>query len=458
MVSLGIDIGTTNITVLALDLDTAAILESHSLPNPRMRTTDQFSYLQDPYAIEAAVRTLLSRLHQPYACAAVTGQVHGILYVDKIGNAVSPLQTWLDRSALEPIEGTCAQQRLLDRCGKTMPNGYGFVTHYANRLRKRVPETAVGFTGILEYITSRLVGKPLWKSDPSSLATFGAYDPVTKSHDRDIVKEMMGETDLLFPSPADAYEPAGTFGDGIAVGYPVGDNQAGFLGVVADPLSSCLVSIGTSGQLSLYSPTPICPASMELRPFLDEGYLQVGATLTAGKAYETLEKFIHSLLNAYGSTTLDHEQVFSVMKKAALDEPMSHDALIVNTTLSGTRRDGSLRGSILDIGLDNLTLGNLVRGTVDGIIRELLDFTVDQDAVFSSVRTVVATGSAVRKNQLFPQSLASQFKKQVLIAEVEDGSAVGAALIAAISAGRLTRRQSKKIVAELFPSHAGEHR
>ncbi len=123
MVSLGIDIGTTNITIAALDLDKAVILESHTLPNPRLRTTDQFSYLQDPYVIENTVRTLLSRLHQPYACASVTGQVHGILYVDEAGNAVSPLQTWLDRSALEPIEGCCAQQRLLVRCGKTMPNG-----------------------------------------------------------------------------------------------------------------------------------------------------------------------------------------------------------------------------------------------------------------------------------------------------------------------------------------------
>ncbi len=316
---------------------------------------------------------------------------------------------------------------------------------------------AVGFTGILEYITSRLVGKSLWKSDPSSLATFGAYDPVTKEHDRNLVREVMGGTDLMFPLPADPYEPAGTFGNGATMCYPVGDNQAGFFGVVADPQTSCLVSIGTSGQISLYSPTPLCPASMELRPFLNEGYLQVGATLTAGKAYETLEKFIHSLLHAY-EKHLDHDRVFELMKKAALEEPEGLNPLLVDTTLNGTRRDGSLRGSIQNIGLDNLTLGNLVRGTIDGIVRELLDFTTEIGTIFAPVRTVVATGSAVRKNMLFPQSLEAQFRKKVQVAGVEDGAAVGAALIAAISAGKISREQSKRTVAELFSSHAGGSR
>jgi sedoheptulokinase len=99
---------------------------------------------------------MLSRLRTPYETIGVTGQVHGILYYDSYGNAVSPLYTWLDRRALLPVDGGTYKDLLFEKTGMNIACGYGMLTHFCLYHQGEVPQQAAGFTGILEYITSKL--------------------------------------------------------------------------------------------------------------------------------------------------------------------------------------------------------------------------------------------------------------------------------------------------------------
>jgi sedoheptulokinase len=94
---------------------------------------------------------------------------------------------------------------------------------------------------------------------------------------------------------------------------------------------------------------------MELRPFLGQGYLHVGATLTAGKAYETLHDLIASILRSAGMDISD-EAVFDLMKKEGKNKGIP-GALSVDTRFNGSRKD---RISRFDRArhLENLTFGN----------------------------------------------------------------------------------------------------
>ncbi len=183
---------------------------------------------------------------------------------------------------------------------------------------------------------------------------------------------------------------------------------------------------------------------MELRPFLGQGYLHVGATLTAGKAYETLQKFLMSVFQS-AQVSITDEEVFDLMKLAAVAST-GGEPLVVDTRLTGTRKDPAARGSIRNIGLDNFTLGNLVGATVDGIIGELKAFTADASQVFSSVSRIVATGSSVRKNQLFSESLNRVFGMPASIAQVDDGAGFGSALIGAVATGVIDIDASRTVV------------
>jgi sedoheptulokinase len=309
--------------------------------------------------------------------------------------------------------------------------------------------------GINEFAASSLVGKALDKADATDLACFGAYNPVTETQDSRFLEEVLSPGGLRFLSLAQPFTvagltPPGRYPDGnrgIPVAYPVGDNQAGFFGLLSRPQESCLISIGTSGQISVYSSLPQCPPSMELRPYLGQGYLWVGATLCAGKAYEVLAEFLREVIRRYSPGPVDDEAVFTMMKQAAREViPSVERGLRIETTINGTRQDGNKRGSVTNISLDNLNLGNLVLGTIDGVVRELADFRNALGAVFDPVRSIVVSGSAVRKNPLFAQELAQQFGLEISIPPFDGAAALGAALIGATAAGNISLQDVSGLV------------
>ncbi len=434
-VSVGIDVGTTNITITVVSCEDGTVVDCRSVPNDRIDTGEAYAYAQDPQVIEASVYTLIRTISQPVRSFCVTGQVHGILYYDRSGRAVSPLYTWLDQRALVEVDGKSSLHLLAERTGVHLPSGYGLLAHYANRRLDRVPQEAIGFCGILEYITGRLVGQQLHFSDPSCLGTYGAFDPVTSRFDPKVLQEVLGSADPGdFLEACSPFALAGHTKEGVPVAYAVGDNQAGFFGMVSDWEGAALVSLGTSGQISLFTREATCPDTMELRPFLGEGYLQVGATLAAGKAYEVLERFFASIVEASGQV-IDHESIFSWMKQAADGVSDEMGALRVDTRFAGSRKDAHVRGAIRGIELDNFTAGNLVLGTVSGIVKELHNFVTESGI---PIRSLVAIGSSVRKNHLFRNALRSEFSCEPIMPELSDGAGYGAALIGAIAAGTLS--------------------
>ena len=96
MKTLGIDIGTTTIS--------AAVLEDGQFLATETRANGAFipsaltcAREQDVEKITQTALAIVQMLFERYPdihSIGVTGQMHGILYVDADGNAVSPLYTW----------------------------------------------------------------------------------------------------------------------------------------------------------------------------------------------------------------------------------------------------------------------------------------------------------------------------------------------------------------------------
>lgn len=442
-VHVGIDIGTTNITLTSLDLKTRTTRSYAKRPNPRIENPDPLAYEQDPIAIERSVRELLLEVEDPIASICVTGQVHGILYYDEGGEAISPLYTWLDQRAMEIFDNQSSQTALHEEAGVLLNPGYGLLTHYANRRLGSVADNAAGFCGIIEFITSRLTATLPTHSDPTCLATYGGYDPRTSTFDHTLLSEVFGTDQYTFLEPAQPFSIAGETASSIPVAYGVGDNQAGFFAAVPTWESQALISIGTSGQISLFNRQDACPQTMELRPFFGRGFLCVGATLSAGKSYQTLHRLFSSVLHKGGSS-LEEEEIYTLMKEeAALLEEAA--GLIVDPRFSGSRLDPAVRGSIGGITLENLTMGSLVLATINGIVDELKSFLPSDSSARERLSSLVATGSAVKKNPLFHQALSRTFGLPVSVSQIEEGAGFGAAMIGAIATEHLTLAEREEI-------------
>jgi sedoheptulokinase len=444
----GIDLGTTNLELILANLENFRITERYSAPVRRIASDNPYAFEQDAAGIVASVRELLGKVKMPLSSVGITGQVHGIVYTDEALRPLSPFYCWLDRRGAEPWNGATPQAALEEKTGFRLPVGYGLLTHYANRLFGRVPGAARRLMGITELVAGNLTGAPLSKTDDSILASFGGWDPVG-GYRKALLTEALSPDCPAFLEAAPHFSVAGNLasgfcpgGGGAPVAYPVGDNQAGVFGALPRPEEAGLISIGTSGQISFFSKNAVCPAGMELRPYLGKGCIQVGATLTAGKSYEALASLIKEIIYASGNR-IEDEAVFTLMKQAAGAE--RETSLVFETTLNGTRRDTAKRGAIMGISLDNFKLGGLVLSTVDGIVRELADFTKQSGVSFDGIKYVAVTGNAPRKNGLFLEAVRRQFNREVRVPGF-DGAGFGAAVIGAAAAGLIRDGETAKVI------------
>ncbi|MDG0810161.1 FGGY family carbohydrate kinase [Cohnella rhizosphaerae] len=98
--ALGLDIGTTSLCATAVDIRDGTVVRTLVRPNlaaiPGEATDER---LQDPDRIVDELRAMLEEwrdLLPGTAAIGISAQMHGILYVDGRGRAVSPLYTWQD--------------------------------------------------------------------------------------------------------------------------------------------------------------------------------------------------------------------------------------------------------------------------------------------------------------------------------------------------------------------------
>ena len=306
-----------------------------------------------------------------------------------------------------------------------------------------LPESAARITGICEFVAETLVGTPLKASDGSFLASYGAWDAASGRFDESFLHELLGPTPPAFLSLAAPMSVAGRWNGRVPVAFPVGDNQAGFHGTVADPEGSCLVSLGTSGQLSFFTAHPRSVPGMELRPFLGRGFLQVGATLCAGKAFEMLRDFLCAATLFATGRPADPDVVYAAMTAAASSSSAS---LTVLPAFNGTRDDPGKRGALLNISMDNLTPAALVSAMVEGIVEELRGFSDTLGPEFERMTRIIATGGLARRVPAVGAALAKAFGREVELHGAGDGGAVGAALIGAEAAGLLDQAGRARIV------------
>lgn len=113
MIYLGIDIGTTTICGLAYDPENKKTDVITLKNNSGMHSEKEWEKLQDPGKLVSLVYDILESFSTKYSKIGgigIAGQMHGILYTDDKGNAVSPLYTWKITVVIRFIEGHTVMQ------------------------------------------------------------------------------------------------------------------------------------------------------------------------------------------------------------------------------------------------------------------------------------------------------------------------------------------------------------
>lgn len=436
---LGIDIGTTTVTALVLSTEKSEILKSCTLKNDSFIEGREFEKLQDPKIIIETVKSAVKNVTESLTVDAIgiTGQMHGILYLGESYKPCSPLMIWQDERGNEPYKnGLSYAEYLTKETGLKAASGFGLTTHFYNIINGEIPENAVMLCTIHDYLAALLTStKPVTHS--SDAASLGFYN-LKENCFCDSALEKVGIDKSFLPDVIKSTALAGkTNCDflpcGIPVAVAVGDNQGSFLGSVADAENSVLVNVGTGSQVSFITEKVKDLSCGEIRPLTDDKYIFVGASLCGGRAYAILKTFFEKCAQMLGGKA---ENLYSLMDENAESISDFSDLLTVNCQFCGTRENPKIRGSIENIGIENLTPENLIFGTLKGVSKELFDmYESEKTLLTKEPETLVCSGNGLRKSEIWRKIFTDDFRMEATLPKHSEEAAVGACVFASVASG-----------------------
>ena len=107
MRALGLDIGTTTISAVIVEMKGRKIERAYTIANESfIRSGPEWEKIQNPDIILRKVFKLLDEILEEYQdifVIGLTGQMHGIVYLDKNGKNISHLYTWQDGRGNMPL-------------------------------------------------------------------------------------------------------------------------------------------------------------------------------------------------------------------------------------------------------------------------------------------------------------------------------------------------------------------
>ncbi|PYE54962.1 xylulokinase [Deinococcus yavapaiensis] len=439
-VTLGVDVGTSGVKVVALTRRGEVIAEatrSYPLHTPRPGWTQQ-----DPSdwvrGATEALRDVASNLDGRVPLAlGLSGQMHGLVPLDGGGDVIRPAMLWNDArtgAQVEAIEARVSRAELVARTGNRAVAG--FQLPKILWLRDEEPQAFARLRCALlpkDYLGFVLTGQK--RTEPSDASGVGALHLASKSWDRDVLSALDLDASL-FPDVIASHEVVGTLSDAVAqaCGLPRGllvvagggDNAAAGvgLGLTSSRRDVGSVSLGTSGVIfaPLSDATPDPEGRVHLFAHADGGYHLLGVTLSAAGALQWLKDKIAP--EASLETLLEEARGVG-----------SSQGVTFLPYLAGERSpwmDPALRGSWSGLSLAH-ERGHLTRAVLEGVAFSLAD-AFDVMRPLSHVETLLATGGGARSD-LWLGLVSGALDKAVRRPSHEPGAAHGAAILAMPAAG-----------------------
>lgn len=444
---LGIDIGTTTISVIMIDGNSGEAIGTRTIAHHGfLEGHIPASKIQDPQKMleitKTAVKELTDEFGTPHSIG-LTGQMHGMLYVDENGNAVSPAYIWQDGCGNEMMEDGMTYAEYMKKAGGAAASGFGLISHFYLQKNGMIPAEAVKMSTISDYIGMKLCGitEPVIAVDMA--ASWGCFDLEKGDFYREEL-ERLGVDLKYLPEILKEHEIMGHTEEGVPVMVSLGDNQASVLGSVNDLCNTVLLNIGTGSQISVGTEKFVaCDGSVELRPCVEGTKILVGCGLCGGRAYAMLEQFYREVCDT-------EDSLYETMEKQArefLALSGKEKSWKIRTTFSGTRSNPKERGSIGNIGIENFTPGAMTAGMICGILEELQEMYLAMcEETGTKAVCLVGSGNGIRRNLLMRELAEEMYGMKMKIPVCKEEAAYGAAIYSMVAAGlveNLAQAQSR---------------
>jgi xylulokinase len=450
-VLLGIDLGTSGVraVVVAPDgtlLATGRASYAISAPRPGWAEQDPEEWWR---AACGAVREAVGGSGiSPREIRAVglSGQMHGLVTVDRAGRPVRPAIIWPDQRTVEEcrdIAERVGEERLYRTAG--LPPATGFFGPSLLWLSRHEPAAyARAARAVLpkDYLRYRLTGE--WATDVTDGSGTLLFDVARRSWSLEIVRALGIREDLLprvLESAAVAGAVSGAAAEaGLLPGTPVacggGDQMMAAVGsgVISEGVAA--VSVGTGGQVFTAIRRIVIDPHRRLHTLchaVPGAWFLMGAILAAGLALRWFRDRVGG--PEVEEAHPDDRASARLAEVAGAAEPGSRGLLFL-PYLAGERTphmDPHARGCWVGLSLVH-SRADVIRSILEGVafaLREALEAIEDAGA---RIRAVVATGGGMR-SPLWRQILADVLGRPVEVRPETEHSALGAARVAGVATG-----------------------
>ncbi len=390
----GVDSSTQSCKVVVRDAESGALVREGRAPHPDGTEVDPAAWRT---ALQAAIDGAGGL--GDVAAVAVGGQQHGMVCLDEDGTVVRPALLWNDTRSADAARELTAElgggQAWADAVG-LVPVA-SFTVTKLRWLAQHEPQNAARTAAVClphDWLTWELAGASgvdTLVTDRGDASGTGYWSPLTGEYRLDLLERAFGRTPVV-PRVLGPAEPAGTAAagalaaDGGAVlGPGTGDNAAAALGLSAEP-GDVVVSIGTSGVVSIVSTTPMTDPTGTVAGFADAtGYfLPLVTTLNAARVLDATARLLG----------VDHAE----LSRLALSAPPGAGGLVLVPYLEGERTPNKpyATGALHGLTLSTAEPAHLARAAVEGLLCGLADGLAAVAAGGTPVRRVFLVGGGAR--------------------------------------------------------------
>ncbi|MGN0634863.1 MAG: xylulokinase [Acutalibacteraceae bacterium] len=453
MYLLGIDVGTSGTKTVLFDSEGHA-LASYTGEYPLYQPQNGWAE-QEPedwwQAAAEGIRAVLAKVPAAKSdkiAVGLSGQMHGLVMLDKTGKVLRRSIIWCDQRTGDEVEWmkqTVGEKRLMEISAN--PAMTGFTAAKILWVQRHEPEIYAQCAHILlpkDYIRYRLTGE--YATEVSDASGMQLMDVAARTWSGELLSAFQMDAALLgtmYESPdiTGTVHAEASMATGLPVGTPVaagaGDNPAAAIGTGIVRQGTAFNTIGSSAVIYAVS-DQLCLDRQgrvhSLCASVPGKWTVMSCTQGAGLSLKWLrDTCCQAEIAAAKQQGADPYRLMDAM---AADVPVGADRLLFLPYLMGERSphpDADCRGVFFGLSARH-DRAQMIRAVMEGVAysqRECLDVFREMGVSVSQMTVCGGGGRSV----LWRQMLADVYGCPVTTLQVDEGGALGAALLAAVGVG-----------------------
>ncbi len=450
---IGIDLGTSGTKTVLFDengVTVASALVEYPMYQPQNGWAEQ-----EPadwwHAARDTIRTVIEKSgvnNKDIAGVGISGQMHGLVMLDKDNNVLRPSIIWCDQrtaAECEEIERLVGRERLIEITAN--PALTGFTASKIMWVKKHEPEIYEKCAHILlpkDYVRLMLTGE--YATEVSDASGMQLLDIANRVWSLEVLEKLDISIDLL----GEVYESPDITGyiseeaaelTGLYMGTPVvggaGDNAAAAIGTGTVKDGDAFTTIGTSGVVFAHTKDMVIDPAGRVHTFccaVPGEWHVMGVTQGAGLSLRWFrDTFCQDIVVNAKNEGVDP---YKIMDEMAEKSGISARKLLFLPYLMGERTphlDPNARGAF--IGLSAIhDRGDMIRAVMEGVSYSLMDCLNVLDEMGVCPNKMLACGGG-GSSPLWRQMLADIYGMNVMTVDSKEGPALGVAILAMVGAG-----------------------